>query len=66
MPDLRLEDGSRLFAQMRGTHATELETPEGRILIRPDGYIASIGAAGASEYAGASVRSVRTLKHVGR
>src|ERR1700761_1184690 len=66
MPDVRLEDGSRLFAQMRGSHATELETPDGRILIRPDGYIASIGAAGASEYAGAGTCSVRTLHHVGR
>ena len=66
MPDLRLEDGRRLFVSMRGTQATELETPEGRILIRPDGYIASIGAVASSEYAGASVRSVRTLNHVGR
>jgi 2-polyprenyl-6-methoxyphenol hydroxylase-like FAD-dependent oxidoreductase len=66
MPDVRLEDGSRLFTKMRGTHATELETPDGRILIRPDGYIASIGAAEASEYAGRSTRSVRTLNHVGR
>ena len=66
MPDMRLEDGSRLFAQMRGTHATELETPEGRILIRPDGYIASIGAAESSEYAGVSTRSVHTFNHMGR
>jgi len=66
MPDVRLEDGRRLFVSMRGTQATELETPEGRILIRPDGYIASIGAVASSEYAGASVRSVRTLNHVGR
>jgi 2-polyprenyl-6-methoxyphenol hydroxylase-like FAD-dependent oxidoreductase len=66
MPDVRLEDGSRLFAPMRGTHATELETPEGRILIRPDGYIASIGEAESGEYAGMSTRSVRTFNHVGR
>jgi 2-polyprenyl-6-methoxyphenol hydroxylase-like FAD-dependent oxidoreductase len=60
MPDVRLEDGKRLFAKMRGTHATELETPEGRILIRPDGYIASIGAAESSEYEGETVQRVRT------
>jgi 2-polyprenyl-6-methoxyphenol hydroxylase-like FAD-dependent oxidoreductase len=44
MPDVRLGDGTRLFEQMRGTHATEFITRDGtRILIRPDGYIASIG-----------------------
>jgi 2-polyprenyl-6-methoxyphenol hydroxylase-like FAD-dependent oxidoreductase len=66
MPDVRLEDGSRLFAPMRGMHATVLKTPEGRILIRPDGYIASIGASSSSDYAGVSTRSVRTFNHVGR
>jgi 2-polyprenyl-6-methoxyphenol hydroxylase-like FAD-dependent oxidoreductase len=65
MPDMRLEDGSRLFAHMMGTHATELETPEGRVLIRPDGYIASIGGVGSSEYAGEAVRHVRTAKRLG-
>ena len=65
MPDVRLEAGSRLFAQMRGTHATELETPEGRILIRPDGYIASIGGTAPSEYAGETVRRVQTANRVG-
>jgi hypothetical protein len=64
MPDVRLEDGKRLFAKMRGTHATELETPEGRILIRPDGYIASIGAAESSEYEGETVQRVRTANRV--
>jgi 2-polyprenyl-6-methoxyphenol hydroxylase-like FAD-dependent oxidoreductase len=64
MPDVRLEDGSRLFERMRGTHATELETPDGRILIRPDGYIASIGEAGSSEYGGEAVRRVRTANRV--
>jgi 2-polyprenyl-6-methoxyphenol hydroxylase-like FAD-dependent oxidoreductase len=53
MPDARLNDGSRLFDRLRGPHATELVTPEGpRILIRPDGYIASIGAPHCAEYAG--------------
>jgi hypothetical protein len=53
MPDLRLIDGTRLFEQMRGTHATELVTREGsRILIRPDGYIAAIGTQRVTSYAG--------------
>ena len=53
MPDARLADGRRLFDHLRGPHATELVTSEGpRILIRPDGYIASIGAAPCAEYAG--------------
>jgi len=53
MPDVRLADGTRLFDKMRGTHATELVMRDGkRILIRPDGYIASIGAAPITSYAG--------------
>jgi 2-polyprenyl-6-methoxyphenol hydroxylase-like FAD-dependent oxidoreductase len=45
MPDMKLADGTRLFQHSQGGHATELTTQEGvRILIRPDGYIASIGA----------------------
>ena len=60
MPDARLEDGSRLFDQLRGTHATEIVTPEGaRILVRPDGYIASIGLTRVAEYAGEPTRIVR-------
>jgi 2-polyprenyl-6-methoxyphenol hydroxylase-like FAD-dependent oxidoreductase len=53
MPDVRLADGIRLFEKMRGTHATEFVMRDGkRILIRPDGYIASIGAAPIRSYAG--------------
>ena len=60
MPDARLGDGSRLFDQLRGTHATEIATPEGaRILVRPDGYIASIGSAHTADYAGEPTRIVR-------
>jgi len=66
IPDMRLEDGSRLFLRMRGTHATELETPERRILIRPDGYIAHIGTKQYGEYAGERTCSVRTANQVGR
>jgi 2-polyprenyl-6-methoxyphenol hydroxylase-like FAD-dependent oxidoreductase len=67
MPDLRLEDGSRLFDHLRGHHATEFVTTEGpRLLIRPDGYIAHIGTTHFSEYAGAPTRSIRgTLSHLG-
>ena len=60
MPDRRLEDNSRLFDHMRGTHATEVLTPEGlRILIRPDGYIAHIGTTHFAEYAGQATREIR-------
>ena len=56
MPDLRLADGSRLFDHLRGSHATELATPEGpAILIRPDGYIGYIGSTRFEEYAGEPV-----------
>jgi hypothetical protein len=67
MPDLRLEDGSRLFDHLHGSQATEFVTPEGpRLLIRPDGYIAHIGTTHFSEYAGAPTRSIRgTLSHLG-
>ena len=59
MPDLRLEDGSRLFDHLRGHQATELITPEGPILlIRPDGYIAHIGTTHFTEYAGEPTRSI--------
>jgi len=59
MPDLRLEDGSRLFDHLRGPQATEFVTPEGpKLLIRPDGYIAHIGAAHFTEYAGEPTRSI--------
>jgi len=53
MPDVRLGDGTRLFDEMRGTHATEFTTRDGtRILIRPDGYIASIGTRPVATFAG--------------
>ncbi len=62
MPDARLDDGSRLFDRLRGSHATELVTPEGfRILIRPDGYIAHIGSTHSAEYAGGPTREVRVF-----
>jgi 2-polyprenyl-6-methoxyphenol hydroxylase-like FAD-dependent oxidoreductase len=63
MPDAHLEDGSRLLDHLRGSHATELVAPEGnRILIRPDGYIAHIGATHFAEYAGEPTREIRASR----
>jgi 2-polyprenyl-6-methoxyphenol hydroxylase-like FAD-dependent oxidoreductase len=63
MPDARLDDGSRLFDHLRGSHATELITAQGnRILIRPDGYIAYIGSTHLAEYAGEPVRQIRASR----
>jgi hypothetical protein len=59
MPDVRLDDGNRLFDRMRGPNATQLITPDGlRILIRPDGYIAHIGSTHFGEYAGLPTQQV--------
>ena len=60
MPDGRLQDNSRLFDHLRGSHATEIVTPDGlRILVRPDGYIAHIGTTHFAEYAGEPTREIR-------
>ncbi len=57
MPDMRLDDGGRLFERMRGPHATELVTPDGmRIFIRPDGYVAHIGRARFAHFADLPVK----------
>jgi 2-polyprenyl-6-methoxyphenol hydroxylase-like FAD-dependent oxidoreductase len=59
MPNLQLANGNKLFDEMRGTHATEVLTKTGaRILVRPDGYIASIGTRPTEEYAGERTRPV--------
>jgi 2-polyprenyl-6-methoxyphenol hydroxylase-like FAD-dependent oxidoreductase len=59
MPDVRLADGTRLFDEMRGTHATEFTARDGaRILIRPDGYIASIGTEPIAAFAGEPTHGV--------
>jgi 2-polyprenyl-6-methoxyphenol hydroxylase-like FAD-dependent oxidoreductase len=59
MPDVRLSDGRRLFEQMRGTHAAEFIVRDGtRILIRPDGYIASISTQSVAAFAGEPTRPV--------
>ncbi len=60
MPNLQLANGNKLFDEMRGTHATEVLTTSGaRILVRPDGYIASIGTNHTEEYAGERTRTVQ-------
>jgi 2-polyprenyl-6-methoxyphenol hydroxylase-like FAD-dependent oxidoreductase len=62
MPNLRLAEGANLFDQMRGIHATEVVTQEGvRILVRPDGYISSIGTRPTEKYAGEFTRRVQCL-----
>jgi hypothetical protein len=59
MPDMRLASGSRLFEHLQGTHATEVATQEGeRILIRPDGYIASITKEPTRDYLDEPVHTV--------
>jgi len=66
MCDAQLKDGSRLFDHMRGPHATLVITPDGKnILVRPDGYIASIGSEEIIEYAGYPVHPVQAeLTHL--
>lgn len=60
MPNLRLADGTNLFDQMRGVHATEVVTQENVcILVRPDGYISSIGTRPTEKYAGEFTRRVQ-------
>ena len=60
MPNLQLANGNKLFDEMRGTHATEILTRTGaRVLVRPDGYIASIGTQPTEEYAGERTRTVQ-------
>lgn len=61
MPNLQLFNGNKLFDEMRGTHATEVLTKTGaRILVRPDGYIASIGTQPTEEYAGERTHTVQS------
>jgi 2-polyprenyl-6-methoxyphenol hydroxylase-like FAD-dependent oxidoreductase len=67
MPNVRLADGSRLFDAMRGIHATEVVTRENlRILVRPDGYIASVGSQTTNKYAGEFTRRVECLAELDR
>ncbi len=53
MPDQRLADGTRLFDHLRGPQATVFIAREGQcILVRPDGYVASIGPTTTTDYWG--------------
>ena len=59
MPDGRSKSGQRIFDALRHPGATQLTRADGlKVLVRPDGYIASIGADDVDEYAGLSVRTV--------
>ena len=63
MPDLRLACGASLFGEMRGAHATVVVATTGvRVLVRPDGYIASIGTQPIEHYAGERTRTVTLSK----
>lgn len=60
MPNVRLADGANLFDQMRGIHATEVVTQgDVHIVVRPDGYISSIGTRPTEKYAGGFTRRVQ-------
>jgi hypothetical protein len=59
MPDAVLADGSRLFDHLRGGHAAEFVIGDGsRILVRPDGYIASIGNQAFADYMGKPTKRI--------
>jgi 2-polyprenyl-6-methoxyphenol hydroxylase-like FAD-dependent oxidoreductase len=63
MPDARLQDGTRLFDRLRGTHATEiLAAPGHHILVRPDGYIAHIGPERCDQYAGERTQQIEAAQ----
>lgn len=68
MPDMALDDGSRLFDHLHGGHAAELVSPDGAvILVRPDGYIGYIGSTRRDRYAGEPVRQLgKTLRRTGQ
>lgn len=59
MPDGRLKSGQRIFDALRAPGVTQLTRDDGlEVIVRPDGYIASIGGDDVDEYAGLSVRTV--------
>ncbi len=56
MPDGRLANGRRIFDGLRHEGATQLMRQDGfKMLVRPDGYIASIGREDVDTYAGLPV-----------
>ncbi|APR87675.1 putative monooxygenase [Minicystis rosea] len=57
--DARLPGGRRLYDFLRGTGATQLTRSDGfKVLVRPDGYVASIGRDAIDMYAGEPVQQV--------
>ena len=60
MPDQRLADGRRLLEVMRHGGATQVARPDGtQILVRPDGYIATISDRRVESYHGFEVVDVQ-------
>ncbi len=56
MPDKILPDGRRLFDALRSNNATQFARRNGtQVLVRPDGYIGSIGKAKVDRFAGVAV-----------
>jgi 2-polyprenyl-6-methoxyphenol hydroxylase-like FAD-dependent oxidoreductase len=69
MPNIRLHDGRTMNEALRdGEHV--LAGPDdglpGRVLVRPDGYVAAIGRDGHSSAIDDYLQTVRTLAHSGR
>ncbi|RJS22538.1 hypothetical protein DRW03_14600 [Corallococcus sp. H22C18031201] len=58
MPDGRLPNGQRVFDVLRHPGATLLRHGDSKVLVRPDGYIASIGRDDVNHYAGMPVLKV--------
>ncbi|MBJ6759867.1 FAD-dependent monooxygenase [Myxococcaceae bacterium JPH2] len=58
MPDGRLPNGQRVFDVLRHPGATLLARGDSKVLVRPDGYIASIGRDDVDHYAGMPVLRV--------
>jgi 2-polyprenyl-6-methoxyphenol hydroxylase-like FAD-dependent oxidoreductase len=59
MQDGRLKSGQRIFDVLRHPGATQLTRDDGiKVLVRPDGYIASLGRDDVEEYAGLPVQKV--------
>ena len=60
MPDMILADGTRLLETMRHGGATRVACKDGEtVLVRPDGYIAAIGADDRETYYGLPIRDVQ-------
>ena len=69
MPNIRMRDGRTINEALRGGEHV-LAGPEdglpGRVVVRPDGYVAAIGRDGDSAAIDAYLQTVRTLAPSGR